>query len=583
MSKNAVKIPKIAITAESDDNGAHKVLHIEETHTDVEELESEKPRTVNRRSRLKIKATCDGYVTDMEDLELSDAEEEYKVPFSLLPDGIFELDGGVIEEVHQTDATSGNTVSQENIRSYGLKIDDFDSGKTDVEDYCTENEFEEKEIAAASLESYGFLEQVSEKTVVNISDTELKKSKSKRRRKRSKQILTSPSDIDDDVSDVSGSKTLTLPSVNSDILTDVEDIDVTERKSSSLSPVVLKGDLKEQEITDIESLESDIDLREKVQIDDKAIDDIMYHEKFFCVIRRTNKFEGEVLNWNEVVKIGETENYEFLEANNLLTDEEVLSNFDSCEQRHRAPSPNIQLSEEAVVCYKERSKEGSYLQNAGYVSDSEAVVAGAENTAFLKPAVQDGYYTKVEDFNVEGEPYNIPLKQRRKLSTTDIKNLELSDDEYETSRIDQQAASFRKRKLIRQNFQNNATDVEDLEISGEETVTFSRAETATPVNVHHELDSMCSSKVHSVHIKKINLNTPEEQLYVKGGGVEEVYTDFEDLSVSEADNKICRKRLSVDLAEDKITVTVKQMAGDVSLNWNNYTVKFGISSGEGKK
>lgn len=533
MSKKIINLPRIAITAESDDNTSERKPHIEETHTDVEELVTENPKRINRRSRLKIKVANDGYVTDMEDLQLSEAEEDYKVPASPLPNGIFDLDAGVIEEIQKRDA---KTISQGNFKRNELfKVDDFASGATDIEDYYTDNEIEEKKVSVVSVYEfdYSFREQVSERTT-----------KSKRKRKRSKQIFMTTSDIDDEVSDVSCSgKSLTLPTVNTDALTDVEDFEVTEKTTNAL----LKEDLKEQEKTDVESLESNTDLKEKVRIDDDAIDG-MYLEDDFSAIRCTNKIEGEVTNWKEVAKIGETEKSQFLEADNFLTDEEVLSDFESYERV--PPSPTIKLSAEAVVCNRERSKEVA--------------------PTFLKPTVEDGgYHTEIEDFGA-------PLKPKRKPPTTDTENFELSDNEYEKSRA-------AKRKPLRRSVQNNvATDVEDFEVSDDEDVTFSRAETATPVNVHQQLDSMCSSKVHSEHMKKINLNTPEEQMYVKGGGVEEACTDFEDLSVSEVENKVCRKRLSVDLTEDKIVVTVQQMAGDMFLNWNNYTLKLGISSGEGK-
>lgn len=572
------KVPQIAITTESDDNGSQKHLSVEDVHTDIEELGIEKSKKNCRKSRLKIKVANDGYATDIEDLEFSSADEEYKISPSPLPDNFFDLSGGVVEEIRQSDMTSRKSVLQEEIRSYELSMDNLDEGTTDIEDCSSEQENDEKEIDTYYFELHDFehsyQEQVSEQVVANVNSTIFKKQKS-RRQKHSHQIL---SDVDNNESDIACNRTVISPSVNIETLTDVEDISLTEEKSDILSMTILKNDLK-QEKTDTESLESDTDLREKTQIDDDAINSL-YFEKNFCAIQCTNKTEDEVYNWKEFVKVGETGKYDLMETDNLLTDEEALSDFDYYEQQNRAPTPNIQFFEAAVLCYKDRTKESNYLKNFSYVSDSEeVVVAGDTNLTALLPKLEDDCCTEVEDIDVENATDNISFKHTSKHFTTGRENFEISDNEY--SKIEEQVTNLHRKKMVHQNVETKTTETEDVETSGEETLILSTAKRETPVKIHYDLDSMCSSKLHSEHLKKAILNTAEEQLHIKSGGLEEVCTDVEELSIPEADNKIYRKRLSVDLAEDKIIVTVKKMTSDVSLNWNNYTVKLGINSGEG--
>lgn len=582
-SKNIVKVPKIAVTVESDDNDTQKLLSIEETHTDVEDLGFPISNKTKPKSRLKIKISNSGYVTDTEDLEMSGGEEEFKIPLSSLPDDLFDLDGGLVEEVQKNDLTSGKVVCRVINRS--LAVDDVDDGVTDVEECYTESELEDKEVLTVNMESYELESsvRVSEKVIADDHESDLKKSKSRRRRRRrnKQNSAMSPSDDDDDTGVTTSFKTLAVPSADKENLTDVEDIEITENRMKSTHHLILEEELKEQERTDIENFESDTDVKQDISFDEKDIDDLVL-EKNFSATRCTKTVESEP-DWKESVKFEESENSHLVQVDDLGTDDESLSDFDCCYQQNRAPSPNLQLSEQAIVFYKERSKESDYLQKTSYISDTEEVViAGDVKPSLQPPKVEDDCLTETEDLDVDAT-----VKTRKKLSVSSVENIEFSDDE-ETSkevenRNDQEAANYRKKKLIEKR-SAVATDVEDLDASCDEAVTFSRAETATPVHIHHDLDSMCSSKVRSEHMKKVNLNTSEEQFYTKGGGCEEARTDLEDLSVSEEDNGSCRrKRFSVDLVEDRITVTVKQMSSDVPMKWKNYTVKFGITGGEGNK
>lgn len=596
-----IKVPKIAVTAESDnDNDTLKLLSIEETHTDIEDLDVAKTTKTKLKSRLKIKLSNDGYVTDAEDLEFSGAEEEeeFKIPSLPFPDNYFNLDGGTVEEIQENDLTSRKIVSHVKssgeIRNTHLTIDSSDDRATDIEEYYTESEIEEKSASIVNFETYeldsGVQEKASEKLVDGIG-SDIKKSKPRRRRRRNKKNITeSPSDEGDDVNETASVKTLTVPAANTESVTDTEDIDVEERNINVVLTTAIEEDLKEQEKTDSESLNSNTDLNEKIRFDEEALD-MPCFEKNFSATKCVRDSGGADSDWKEFMKIGETDKSQTLGVSNLPTDEEVLSDFDCYSEHSRAPSPNLQMFDEAVVCYSERSKERNYFQKTSYLSDSEEVVIAGDDKPNRKlhslraPAVEEDCHTEVEDLDADNTAKPL-VKTARKLSTTDVENMEFSDEEQPVktfqTRKDLQAAHFRKRKILEKRAPAEVTETEDLEASGEEIVTLSRAETATPTNVHLDLDSMSSSKVHSEHMKKIDLTTPEEQLYIKGGGIEEVRTDLEDLSVSEDDIDLRgHKRLSVDLDEDKITVTVKQINSDISLKWKNYTVKFGIAEAEG--
>lgn len=589
MSENIIMVPKIAITTESDDNETQKPFAVEESHTDIEDLGFENSGKSKPKSRLKIKIVNNGYVTDTEDLELSGAEEEYKIPSSPLPDNVFDLESNLVEEMQHADITSGKVVFQKKMKYPGLVSKVNDDRITDIEDCCTENELDEDNTPVPTFSAKlweldsNSQEQITENIIVPDDEQGTKKAKSsRRRRRRGKYNNFSPSHSDNGstISD----NTLFVASDNLESTTDVEDIYINEKKKTTQVPTkFLEEELKEQEKTDTESLQSDTDLKEDYNFDEN-VTDVLYFEKNCNATTCIMKDECGESKWKEIIKCGKAEETHSFGANNVVTDEEALSDFDCYHQHNRSVSPNLHLFEEAVVCCKERTKESDYLEKTNYVSDSEEVViAGDEKRSLSLPKIEDDCLTEVEDIDVNTPRISRPVKLRRQLFTPAKKNLDFSDDEDSSkqsyTRQDQQATNFHRKKLIEC---DNTTDLEDLEASGDD-LNVSRAETATPTSVHYNLDSICSSKVHSEHLKKIDLSTPEEQLYVKGGKFDEIRTDHEDLSVSEEDIDMSRrKRLSVDLAEDKITVTVKQSSSDISLKWNNCTVQLGFAGIQGK-
>lgn len=580
-----MNVPKIAVTVENDDNNTQKSLPIEETHTDVEDLDVTVPNKFKPKSRLKIKISNDGYVTDMEDLEISEVEE-FQIPSTPLPDGLFDLDGGSVEEVQHTDIKTGKMIYKKGTIQRALAANFAEDGPTDLEDYCTESEPEEKDFSVVDTEPYEFessvKEFVSEKIVEDSQESVTKKSKSRRRKKRNKQnAMLSPSDDGSDA-------VLSIPLENTESITDIEDIEVSVK--SKASQLIFEDELKEQGNTDTESLESDTELKEETAFDETIVDSLNFEKNLNAC---TKKFQGDQSDWTETIKIGEREKLDLLKCKDLPTDEEILSDFDSYETQNRSLTPHLQFSEESIVLSRESTRGSDYLQKISYISDTEEVViAGDVKSLLQSPNLEDDCHTEIEELDTDSSAKR-PIKFKKRSSVTDVENIEMSDndlDEEEGSsrkfqpRTNREMAKFRKKQLIEKSHLDlAATDVENFEISDEELPTLSRTETATPSEVHRDLDSMCSSRVHSEHKKKIDLSTPEEQLHIKGGEFEEARTDLEDVSVSEEDSKTSRcKGLSVDLAEDKITVTVQQMNNDVSLKWKNYTVKFGIMGGEGK-
>lgn len=480
--KNTMKPPKIAVFPENNDDDSQKSLILDETHTDIEDFDT--TRRVNSKSRLKIKVTTDGYITDMEDLEISDGEEqEYKIPSNTsVLDRFLDLDDGLIEEVQEA---NGKMVSEKMIKSHNLNVVvDDDDLTTDIEDCYTDNEIEDditpviNSLEACGVE-YKFDEYISEKNVNNECAVIEQKPKRKRKRNRQKRIDTS--DDDDNVEN----NTLAPSATKIDDLTDIEDVVIDNNNTYLTFP--------DEDKTDVESLISVNDLMESLKFDDQAADELFLEKKFTatqCAVKTNN----ELLDWKEFIKIGAKDSVKPFLGIDLPTDEESLTDFDDYQETNRVPTPNLQMFEETVECHKEKAVNRSLLKKVDYISDSEEVViAGDQKNILLTPKLDEDCLTEVEDFVDDG------VRAKKKFVTTS-KIVESSDDE---------------------------------------NITFSRAPTATLQQIRN------------------------------------VQTDFED----DEDSQICRKRLSVDLAEDKIVLTVKH---DVSLKKQNYTVKFGITSDEGK-
>lgn len=126
------------------------------------------------------------------------------------------------------------------------------------------------------------------------------------------------------------------------------------------------------------------------------------------------------------------------------------------------------------------------------------------------------------------------------------------------------------------------TDIDELEASSnEENPTIQRA---TPEGVYKALNNVSRSKVHTEQSKKIDLTTPSERLYIKGEIIEDLHTEQEDVTATDSESVSSFKghrRFSVDLTDDKITITVTQTHCGSYTKWRNCSFCFG-SYGKGK-
>lgn len=117
------------------------------------------------------------------------------------------------------------------------------------------------------------------------------------------------------------------------------------------------------------------------------------------------------------------------------------------------------------------------------------------------------------------------------------------------------------------------TDTEDIAASNDEGNDPVRA--ATPTDFHTELDNMVSSKVYSKHTRKANLDAPEEAIYTKRGRIKDVFTDVEDITVSEEEKE------EEKFTNPEIVVRIKKFESGVSLNWKDCSVTFGFLNSKG--
>ncbi|PSN29190.1 hypothetical protein C0J52_26274 [Blattella germanica] len=129
------------------------------------------------------------------------------------------------------------------------------------------------------------------------------------------------------------------------------------------------------------------------------------------------------------------------------------------------------------------------------------------------------------------------------------------------------------------------TDTEDFGSADEEAfMTYSRAETATPLEVGLDIEDHSMSTVHVKHTRKFDVDAPEEALHVKGGGeIHEVFTDVEDLGLSEEESQqrrpedlicvmdiedqVCVCVDADNATQDAVCICMGKRQGELSMEW----------------
>ncbi|KAJ8951610.1 hypothetical protein NQ318_012280 [Aromia moschata] len=199
------------------------------------------------------------------------------------------------------------------------------------------------------------------------------------------------------------------------------------------------------------------------------------------------------------------------------------------------------------------------------------------NELMLLTDTEDLY---ISDGNVETQASHLALLQNPNEPLTDVENLgDSSEEDYRSSKLKsppstpihmsemgsgstvskEEFAPFSIKDRIDINKDNKVdlntvytpmnTDTEEIDASADEGLTgYSRAETATPNQIHTQLDQMSSTSVHAEVVQKFN-EDPSGVMYLKGGGYVERNTDVEYISDGEKSNTsggTCKKPFATD-------------------------------------
>lgn len=281
-------------------------------------------------------------------------------------------------------------------------------------------------------------------------------------------------------------------------------------------------------------------------------------------------FVDIIESFGQKLKVGHADN-------DSVTDTEELI-LDNKEKRRRAPKfkylheKSLGLKKELVI-----SAETALLTDTEDIYLSEG---NARETNYLAPRQVNDGATDIEnlvdssddDKDVGGRPLSCTPQHMREMGGETVVAKEGAGPFSKEERI---SVNLRKKEIKQFAVSPTNTDTEEMVTSADEdVVNYSRAETATPNQVHQEFDGMSSSKVHAEILNKFDGDASSEVMYLKGGGYTERNTDVEYISDEEQEIEINYNDM---ILEDYIFIGCGEK--QVSLNYRDGLVSFGIGKG----
>lgn len=437
----------------------------------------------------------------------------------------------------------------------------------------------------------------------------------------------------------SNNMSLTVNSEEKECLTDVEEIQLQEETACKMSKPTPRRSLgverflEKEPTTDVEEYETDDD--------DIVMPPAKFCSKSKSSISQTKKtISGKCTNGKcpsvrkpkgisiermqeQVNKIGNKResSTKTRQINNrklfasiaevVPTDEEYVSDADDVIESSykRNATPDLPVFEGGTILVNEnlstpKNKFLGVTTKEEPVTDTEELLIGSnekkvkrKTSSLVVPKKKLEAETETEDLypsDVEQKGKPKPNRSNNFQPETETDNMFSSDEEYnhfiktpfqsesDNETVISKPTQQKKNLLLSPHGQSaNAspmvTDVDELETSSEEVATVKRA---TSDRVHKQLKSECISKVHNQQCKTVK--PPQKNLFIRG----EIYTDMEDITTTDEESVASfksNKRFSVDLTDDKITVTVTQINVGSCSKWNNCSFSFGIFGKQGKK
>jgi hypothetical protein len=592
-------IPQIAISSESNERNS-STTNIDDALTDVEDLDEGDSNRI--KSNLKIKFIDDGATTDLEDLEASDTENDPKIQTVSLEDlpldpcnveeAVFGNLGKLSQSLKIKDGDSSSPDEGLTDAENFLTDEEPDFGKTpdadvNFDDYHSDyvnisSEFKQNVMSLA----FPVLD-VDELTDFESlgSDNERErlatKAKTKRRKTRGcyksrdtnddhkttrclfkmKKSLSHPVCLDsqnglvgfESDGDAEDKQLLQFPLCKTvakkerNVLTDTEEIEdfkcnvigVEEKQKF----VEAKVDSTHNE-TDAESVEGEIETEPEVgEIDlpPPVRTLIVLHEA------KTLVPTTKILPLNETTVGGlQIEEDVGVTDSELVDDEGELLNV---EIYKRGPTPEICDYENSSVVHGENQIEVLQQTILEPVTDTEDLAFGdrSKRSKKLKTktlqvvSANEPPTTDTEDFYMS-DSNKSPLKKRNVVGfrecfidffMNDTNEVIISSKGSDGTSVTQNRLDVAKSKSATTS--PDLTDVEDLAASADEDV---RSKTATPSEFYKDFDQQGLARVHIETTKKINLDSPNEIMYLKGGSYHQNHTDVEVMSDDDEADKV---------------------------------------------
>lgn len=564
-----------------------------------EEIDSKllgRKRPKHLKHHLNVAENLDIGLTDTEEIEGDDLAEKYE--YSIPDDstinftGEFESYNGVVEDkVSSRKIQNLYRVKETRVVRKDRKVSD--DKDTDEEEY---------ELDMTNSENY---EEIEESTI-DLNFTLKKKSLMERK----KQVMKRGTQ----------SNTLTASNAMEDfVLTDVENLESSgDDDEAEEIPMTIVN--KDENPTDSDSVEGD-DAEENIYLDriDEVIDDSFIPNFPRNLVKEREKDDG-TCDISVTPLPDEPDKLYIPNANNdVLTDVEDFSGDDEVSGENAYDEnemPEIELDEANVNqsdSIKIPEKELEVETDVEEISIPKKQTKHTASKHFLHATNEDmNRLTDIEDFYLSDNETNgvsrMTLAPNASAnlceSKTDVEDFEDSDVEQcrqvremavtpdilremggdticskegdgKFSLQERQKLNERSNSISLMEEAPSPTHTDEFTTSADDE-NYSRAETATPIQMRQELDEASSFRVLSSNMKKINLEADEEVMYLKGGGfMTDVYTDTEEMPVSDEEyfsaSDKAGDKISVCIdahQKDQVKVSLEKQNGGMSVAWH---------------
>lgn len=544
-------------------NYKNNPLTIHEIESDEEEnaaLYPVKKNTIKKSSNvLKVIQNPDEGITDTEDIGDFVPEEIYAYDESSINLNDYENSGGIIEEKTSI-KLSKNLNKLAETRIYKSLQHDSNEASTD----------EEEEIVAGEKED----DKVEITEDINIKFIRNKKATTPKKNKLKEKPLV---------------HNLCLPeNKNDEALTDVENLNSSDDESQNENeiPITVADNESIDNETDSESVEGELQKSVENEIDEKYIPPVS--RKIICETEtEDNKLniisknindkdlESDIVNNKTDIEDFSGDEIEEesvpvqIEGAFEFGDVEKVSHKDAlkvpnCDDNDEGETDVEDIDNLQKPTRSKRSKRFLYVNNddTDKLTDVEDIILNDKdntgNYLGVDP-VENTSKTDVEDFDASDNEQEQPVPEYCR--TPDI----MRQMGGETVCSQEGSGHFTKQDIKKLNEKHRSFSIPEVSVSPTLTDEFmasaddevyTRMETVTPSQMTQALDEASYQNIYSQSSKKMNLETDEEVMYLKGGGfLPDVITDTEEMGISDEEYFLANEKQNE--ATNKVWLNIK--------------------------